>query len=340
MGIVDGAARASSRSSRTWSSCRSSGSASAAASAGRSPSAMPEISAAMVEDKAADVAATGAQILLSGDGGCLLNIGGRAGGAGEAGPADARRRSSCGSGRVSADGPAPRLPRGGAPALAATRSCGRTSGARWTASWPSAPPRSPTPPSGATCARSGASIRARTLAKLPELLEQLEASCAANGIRVHWAETTEDANAIVLEILRGARRDARRQGQVDGLRGDAPERLPRGARRRVARVGPRRVHHPAGRRDARRTSSCRRSTRTGSRSRACSARRSASAKYTEDVDALTAIARRVLRQEVLRGRRGHLGRELRRRRDGDARASSRTRATAGCRRTSRRSTSP
>ena len=38
---------------------------------------MAEISAAMVEDKAADVAATGATTLLSGDGGCLLNISGR-----------------------------------------------------------------------------------------------------------------------------------------------------------------------------------------------------------------------------------------------------------------------
>ncbi|MEO8190750.1 MAG: (Fe-S)-binding protein [Acidobacteriota bacterium] len=37
----------------------------------------PEISAAMVEDKAADVVATGASTLLSGDGGCLLNIAGR-----------------------------------------------------------------------------------------------------------------------------------------------------------------------------------------------------------------------------------------------------------------------
>ena len=36
----------------------------------------PEISAAMVEDKAGDVLATGAPILLSGEGGCLLNIGG------------------------------------------------------------------------------------------------------------------------------------------------------------------------------------------------------------------------------------------------------------------------
>jgi L-lactate dehydrogenase complex protein LldE len=37
----------------------------------------PEISAAMVEDKAADVAATGAETLLSGDAGCLMNIAGR-----------------------------------------------------------------------------------------------------------------------------------------------------------------------------------------------------------------------------------------------------------------------
>jgi L-lactate dehydrogenase complex protein LldE len=43
----------------------------------------PEISAAMVEDKAGDVLATGAPILLSGDGGCLLNIGGRLAAKGE-----------------------------------------------------------------------------------------------------------------------------------------------------------------------------------------------------------------------------------------------------------------
>jgi L-lactate dehydrogenase complex protein LldE len=37
----------------------------------------PEISAAMVEDKADAVVSTGAAALLSGDGGCLLNISGR-----------------------------------------------------------------------------------------------------------------------------------------------------------------------------------------------------------------------------------------------------------------------
>jgi L-lactate dehydrogenase complex protein LldE len=43
----------------------------------------PEISAAMVEDKSDDVLSTGAPILLSGDGGCLLNIGGRLAAKGE-----------------------------------------------------------------------------------------------------------------------------------------------------------------------------------------------------------------------------------------------------------------
>jgi L-lactate dehydrogenase complex protein LldF len=50
----------------------------------------------------------------------------------------------------------------------------------------------------------GAMVRANALAKLPELLEQLEANCLRNGIQVHWAETTAEANAIVLGILEAA----------------------------------------------------------------------------------------------------------------------------------------
>ena len=53
------------------------------------------------------------------------------------------------------------------------------------------------------CAR----IRSEALARLPELLEELERRCTANGIRVHWAETVAEANAIVLDLLR--RHDAR-----------------------------------------------------------------------------------------------------------------------------------
>jgi L-lactate dehydrogenase complex protein LldF len=47
----------------------------------------------------------------------------------------------------------------------------------------------------------GEAIRAHALAHLPELLEQLERSCERNGIRVHWAETALEANRIVLDIL-------------------------------------------------------------------------------------------------------------------------------------------
>lgn len=54
---------------------------------------------------------------------------------------------------------------------------------------------------------AGEAIKRRALARLPELLEQFEARCRRNGIEVHWAETVEDANRIVLAILR--RRAAR-----------------------------------------------------------------------------------------------------------------------------------
>ncbi|MFZ7124991.1 MAG: LutB/LldF family L-lactate oxidation iron-sulfur protein [Desulfobacterales bacterium] len=48
----------------------------------------------------------------------------------------------------------------------------------------------------------GGAIKARALSRLPDLLEQLEARCTRNGIQVHWAETTGEANDIVLSILR------------------------------------------------------------------------------------------------------------------------------------------
>lgn len=43
-------------------------------------------------------------------------------------------------------------------------------------------------------------IRQYSLAKLPTLLEQLEANLLKNGIQVHWAETPEEANAIILQL--------------------------------------------------------------------------------------------------------------------------------------------
>jgi L-lactate dehydrogenase complex protein LldF len=63
---------------------------------------------------------------------------------------------------------------------------------------------------------AGCAIKQRALARLPELLAELEANCTANGIRVHWAETTADANRIVLEILEahGARQVVKGKSMV------------------------------------------------------------------------------------------------------------------------------
>lgn len=46
----------------------------------------------------------------------------------------------------------------------------------------------------------GEAIRQYSLSKLPDLLEQLEARLTANGIQVHWAESPEDATRIFIEI--------------------------------------------------------------------------------------------------------------------------------------------
>jgi L-lactate dehydrogenase complex protein LldF len=46
----------------------------------------------------------------------------------------------------------------------------------------------------------GAAIRRYSLAHLPRMLEQLEQKLTANGVHVHWAETPDQANAIALAI--------------------------------------------------------------------------------------------------------------------------------------------
>jgi len=46
----------------------------------------------------------------------------------------------------------------------------------------------------------GEQIRRQSLARLPELLETLEASLQRNGIHVHWAETPEQACRLIIDI--------------------------------------------------------------------------------------------------------------------------------------------
>jgi len=53
----------------------------------------------------------------------------------------------------------------------------------------------------------GEAIRQRCLGKLPELLTQLEAKLQANGVQVHWAETPQEANAIITGLVQAAGAD-------------------------------------------------------------------------------------------------------------------------------------
>ena len=46
----------------------------------------------------------------------------------------------------------------------------------------------------------GEHIRQYNLGKLPDILEQLETRLTENGVQVHWAETPDEANAIILGI--------------------------------------------------------------------------------------------------------------------------------------------
>jgi L-lactate dehydrogenase complex protein LldF len=50
---------------------------------------------------------------------------------------------------------------------------------------------------------AGAAIKDDVLARLPELLEQLEANVTAAGGVVHWARDAAEANAVVADIARG-----------------------------------------------------------------------------------------------------------------------------------------
>ncbi len=152
----------------------------------------------------------------------------------------------------------------------------------------------------------GASIRARALARLPELLETLEKNCAANGIRVRWAETTEEANAIVLEILRehGATRVVKGKSMVseemrlnDFLEERGIESLESDLGEYIIQLDgetPSHIIMPAIHKNKQQIARL-----FGKKIR--------EAKYTEDVDELTAIARRILRRKFFEADAGISG---------------------------------
>jgi len=152
----------------------------------------------------------------------------------------------------------------------------------------------------------GAAIRARSLARLPELLERLEERCVGNGIAVHWAETAAEANALVLGILRrhGATRVVKGKSMVseemhlnDYLEAHGVESLESDLGEYIIQLDhetPSHIIMPAIHKNRGQIARL-----FGEKIRG--------AAYTEDVDALTAIARRVLRRKFFEADAGISG---------------------------------
>ena len=142
----------------------------------------------------------------------------------------------------------------------------------------------------------GAAIKARALARLPDLLEEFERKAIANGIQVHWAETTADANSIVLDILtaHGAKRVIKGKSMVSeemhlnahleahgiaAVESDLGEYIIQLAGEAPSHIVMPCIHKNKGEIAQLFTDNI------------------AGQPYTEDVDALTAAARKVLRRE-------------------------------------------
>jgi L-lactate dehydrogenase complex protein LldF len=142
----------------------------------------------------------------------------------------------------------------------------------------------------------GASIRRYSLAHLPQLLEQLEKNLSANGIQVHWAQTPDEANAIALAIAR--RVDAHRviKGKsmvseeiefnhamqaagIEALESDMGEYIVQLAGEKPSHIIMPAIH------------------KTKQEIAKLFAEEVAGVSYTEDVDALIQIGRRVLRSK-------------------------------------------
>jgi L-lactate dehydrogenase complex protein LldF len=73
---------------------------------------------------------------------------------------------------------------------------------------------------------AGAAIKADVMARLPELLTRLEANVTARGGVVHWARDADEANQIVVGIVRDrGRRDGQPVGQVVKVKSMATQEI-------------------------------------------------------------------------------------------------------------------
>ena len=91
---------------------------------------------------------------------------------------------------------------GGPRRRSATRSCAATSATPPTSSAASARSSSARPPTGSSCARPAARSRRTCSRHLDTYLEQFEENCTRAGGHVHWARDADEANRIVVDIIR------------------------------------------------------------------------------------------------------------------------------------------
>ncbi len=142
----------------------------------------------------------------------------------------------------------------------------------------------------------GQAIRQYSLANLPRLLEQLEANLQARGVQVHWAQNGAEANAIALAIAHQAQAKSIIKGKsmvseevgfnhameaagIAAFESDMGEYIVQ-----LAGETPSHIIMPA-------------IHKTKQEIAALFAREVPGVRYTEDVDALIAIGRRVLRRK-------------------------------------------
>ena len=144
----------------------------------------------------------------------------------------------------------------------------------------------------------GASIRRYSLAHLPRLLEQLEANLKAKGVQVHWAQNGEEANAIALGIAQRAKalrivkgksmvseeiefNHAMQAAGIEAFESDMGEYIVQLANEKPSHIIMPAIH------------------KTKQEIAALFAKEIPGVAYTEDVDALIQIGRRVLRRKFL-----------------------------------------
>jgi L-lactate dehydrogenase complex protein LldF len=142
----------------------------------------------------------------------------------------------------------------------------------------------------------GEAIRQYSLANLPRLLEQLETNLLARGVQVHWAQNADEANAIALTIAQKAQAKRIIKGKsmvseevgfnhameaagIEAFESDMGEYIVQ-----LAGETPSHIIMPA-------------IHKTKQEIATLFAKEVPGVRYTEDVDALIAIGRRVLRRK-------------------------------------------